>query len=142
MKIKKAIVYGGFNIRKPSKITVGQGSVIGHGVTLDGRNGIVIGKNVNFSSEVMVWTMQHDYNDPLFSAQGGPVIIGDYAWVSARAIILPGVTIGEGAVVAAGSVVTRDVASYAVVGGIPAKKIAERMTGLNYDPSVGALPFV
>lgn len=143
MKINKAIVYGTFYIRRPSKISIGEGTVIGHGVTLDGRNGITIGKNVNFSSEVMIWTMQHDYNDPEFGPSGGPVVIGDYAWISARAIVLPNVTIGEGAVVAAGAVVTKDVEPYTVVGGIPAKKIADRNRDLQYSPvNGGGLPFV
>jgi acetyltransferase-like isoleucine patch superfamily enzyme len=101
--------------------------------TLDGRNGITIGKNVNFSSEVALWTLQHDYNSPTFATSGGPIVIGDRAWISFRATILPGVTIGEGAVVAANSVVTKDVPPFTVVGGIPAKKIGERTTDLSYD---------
>ena len=143
MKINKAILYGTFHIRKPSKISIDEGTVIGHGVTLDGRNGITIGKNVNFSSEVMIWTMQHDYNDPSFGAAGGPVVIHDYAWISVRAIILPNVTIGEGAVVAAGAVVTKDVEPYTIVGGVPAKKIGERNNNLDYVPAFGGgSPFV
>lgn len=143
MKINKAVIYGTFHIRKPSKISIDEGSVIGHGVTLDGRNGITIGKNVNFSSEVMIWTMQHDYNDIGFCASGGPVVIEDYAWISVRAIILPNVTIGRGAVVAAGAVVTKDVEAFTVVGGIPAKKIANRNHNIQYSPTQnGALPFV
>jgi acetyltransferase-like isoleucine patch superfamily enzyme len=143
MKIKDAIIYGGFHIREPSKISIGKGTIIGHGTTLDGRNGIIIGENVNFSSEVMVWTMQHDYNHPSFPPVGGEVVIHDYAWISVRAIILPNVTIGEGAVVAAGAVVTKDVEPYTVVGGIPAKKIALRNKDLDYTPaSGGGLPFV
>ncbi len=144
LKVEKgAIIYGSFHIRRPSKITIGSGTVIGHKVSLDGRNGITIGKNVNFSSEVMIWTMQHDYNDPDFGAEGGEVIIEDYAWISARTIILPCVTIGEGAVVAAGAVVTKDVEPYTVVGGIPAKKIAIRNKNLRYSPASNkGLPFV
>lgn len=108
MKISlKAVLYNGFKISKASKIEIGTSSVIGHNVTLDGRAGIDIGKNVNISSEVMIWTEQHDYNDPNFKIVGGKVIIEDFVWISARAIILPGVKIGKGAVVAAGSVVTK-----------------------------------
>ena len=143
MKIDKAILYGMFHIRKPSKININEGTVIGHSVTLDGRNGITIGKNVNFSSEVMIWTMQHDYNDPDFGASGGPVVIHDYVWISARVIVLPNVTIGKGAVVAAGAVVTKNVEAYTIVGGIPATKIGERNKNLHYNPSkMGGLPFV
>jgi len=143
MKLDNAVLYSGFHIRKLSKIRIGKHTIIGHGVTLDGRNGITIGENVNISSEVMLWTMQHDYNDSNFSASGGPIIINDYAWISARAIILPNITIGKGAVVAAGSVVTKDVEDYTVVGGIPAKKIANRNKNLEYSLSdFGVTPFV
>jgi acetyltransferase-like isoleucine patch superfamily enzyme len=142
LQMTGAILYGGFHIRSPSSITIGKGSVIGHGVTLDGRNGITIGKNVNFSSDVMIWTMQHDFNCPNFSAEGGPVVVHDFAWVSVRAIILPNVTIGEGAVVAAGAVVTKDVAPFTIVGGIPAKKIGTRSQKLKYNPSKNSLPFI
>jgi acetyltransferase-like isoleucine patch superfamily enzyme len=142
-KISKAVLYGGFHIRSPWNISIGNGTVIGHGVTLDGRNGIAIGENVNFSSEVMIWTMQHDYNSPDFCASGGPVVIEDFVWISARAIILPNITIGKGAVVAAGAVVTKDVEPYTVVGGVPAKVIATRNCDLDYSPSkMGSLPFI
>ncbi|WP_345969908.1 hypothetical protein WCX72_11610 [Sulfurimonas sp. HSL1-6] len=143
MRINNAIIYGTFHIRAPHKISLDEGTVIGHGTTLDGRNGITIGKNVNFSSEVMVWTMQHDYNDKKFCSSGGPVIIEDYAWISVRAIILPNVKIGKGAVVAAGAVVTKDVPPFTVVGGIPAKKIADRSKDLEYSPAQnGGLPLI
>jgi maltose O-acetyltransferase len=61
------------------------------------------------------------------------VIIGDHVWIAYRAVILPGVTIGEGAVVAAGAVVTRDVEPFPIVAGVPAKKIGERNRNLDYQ---------
>lgn len=143
LRMDGAVLYGGFHIRKPDRIVIGAGTVVGHSATLDGRNCLSIGKNVNISSEVMIWTMQHDYNSPGFCATGGEVVIGDYAWLSARAIILPGVRIGEGAVVAAGAVVTQNVPDYTVVGGVPAKVIANRTRELNYCPAkMGVIPFV
>lgn len=69
------------------------------------------------ATEVMIWTAHHDYNDVHFGVRGGEVVIGDYCWICARAIILPNVKIGEGAVVAAGAVVTKDVEPWSVVGG-------------------------
>jgi len=103
----------------------------------------LIGQNVNISSEVMIWTMQHDYNSHDFRAQGGSVLVEDYAWISARVIILPGVVIGKGAVVAAGAVVTKDVPEYSVVGGVPAKVIGCRNHNLCYIPAkMGVLPLV
>jgi acetyltransferase-like isoleucine patch superfamily enzyme len=128
----KATIYSGAEIRRPECIVIGDGTIIGHDAKLDGRHGICIGKNVNFSTGVWIWTAQHDYNDPAFGDIGGTVTIGDNAWLSCRVTILPNVTIGEGAVVAAGAVVTKDVEAYTVVGGIPAKKIGERSRNVEY----------
>ena len=137
-----AILYGGFEIRSPRKLRIGADTVIGHRATLDARGGLTVGKNVNLSSEVMIWTAQHDYRDSEFGTMFKPVAIEDYAWLGPRCIILPGVTIGEGAVAAAGAVVTKDVEPYTVVGGVPAQKIAERPKGLNYNPASSPIPFV
>ena len=89
----------------------------------------------------MIWTAQHDYRSRTFAAAGGPVVIEDFVWLGPRAIVLPGVTIGKGAVVAAGAVVTKDVAPYAVVAGVPAVKVRERPHDLDYVPAEGLLPF-
>ena len=143
MKISlHAVLYSGFKISKASKIEVGSNSVIGHNVTLDGRAGIRIGKNVNISSEVMIWTKQHDHSDSKFKIVGGKVIIEDYVWISARAIILPGITIGKGAVIAAGSVVTKTVEPYSIMAGVPAKIIGKRGKNMKYNPSKPFLPFI
>ncbi len=143
MKIGSSVIYGKFRIRMPSKITIGNGSVIGHYSSLDGRNGLSIGDNVNISSEVMIWTMDHDHNSSSFKTSGGPVRINNHVWVSTRAIILPGVELGEGSVVAAGAVVTKNVEKFTVVGGIPAKEIGKRNKDLKYSPlDSGALPFI
>ena len=136
------VLYGGFEIRSPRKLKIGANTVIGHRATLDARGGLMIGKNVNLSSEVMIWTAQHDYRDPMFGTVFKPVALGDYAWLGPRCIILPGVTIGEGAVVAAGAVVSKDVEPYTVVGGVPAQKIADRPKGLHYNPSEQPIPFI
>lgn len=69
--------------------------------------------------------------------------IGDYAWLCSHCIILPGVTIGEGAIVASGAVVTKDVEPWTVVGGIPAKEIAKReQKDYDYRPGAYWVPFV
>lgn len=139
---RTAVLYGGFEIRSPRKLKIGEGSCIGHRATLDARGGLTIGRNVNLSSEVMVWTAQHDYRDPGFRTVFEPVMIGDYVWLGPRCIILPGVTVGEGAVVAAGAVVTKDVDPYTLVGGVPAQKIADRPKDLNYNPVENPVPFI
>lgn len=133
---EKAVIYYGTEIRSPQKIKIGKGSVIGDNSILDGRNGIIIGENVVFASNVRIWTEQHDHRDPWFrceTQEHKPVIIDDRAWIGSHTIILHSVHIGEGAVVAAGAVVTQDVPPYTIVGGIPAKKIGERNRDLKYE---------
>jgi len=128
-----SVIYGGAELRDPWNIVIGEHCSIGHRAILDGRVGLHIGDNVNLSTGVWIWTLQHDPQSPSFATEGGPVVIEDYAWVSCRAVILPGVTVGRGAVVAAGAVVTKDVAPYTIVGGVPAKVIGERTTDLTYE---------
>lgn len=103
-------------------------------MVFDGRRGLEIGNNVNISSDVSIWTLQHDHRDPYFECkpEGGKVVIGDRVWLGSNVIVLPGVTIGEGAVCCAGCVVTKDVEPFTVVAGIPAKKVNERPKDLYY----------
>ncbi len=138
---KTTVIYGGAEIRDPEKIVIGEHSIIGHYAILDGRCGIHIGENVNLSSGVWIWTLQHDPQAADFGVLGGPVVIEDYAWLSCRTVILPNVRIGRGAVVAAGAVVTKDVPPYAIVGGVPARVIGERNRNLTYELSSAYQPF-
>jgi maltose O-acetyltransferase len=117
----------------PERIVVGEHVIIGDSAFLDGRSGLSIGDNVNLGSHVSIYTREHDVNSPTFAETGAPVVIGDRAWVSSHSIVLPGVTIGEGAVVAAGAVVTKDVEPYTIVGGNPAKLIGRRSSDLTYQ---------
>ncbi len=118
--------YQGFHIRSPKGISIGEGCSIGPKILLDGRMGLTIGKNVTIAYEAIIWTLNHDYSDIHFCGKGAPVVINDYAWICSRSIILPGITIGEGAVVASGAVVTKNVPPYTVVAGIPARVIGQR----------------
>jgi maltose O-acetyltransferase len=123
---KNVRLYAGFHIRNPKGIVLEDGVSIGPKVLLDGRNGLTIRKNAVIGYEAIIWTMNHDYNDVNFRTNGGPVEIGENAWVCSRSIILPNIKIGEGAVVASNAVVTKDVPPYTIVGGIPAKVIGHR----------------
>lgn len=113
-------------------LRIGANSAVNRRCYLDARMGIVIGDNVNVSPEVYILTYQHDPQSPTFASYGAPVVIEDHAWIGVRAILLPGVRIGEGAVVAAGAVVTRDVPPYAIVAGVPATVKKERTRDLAY----------
>lgn len=132
-------------IRNPTGLCIGKGSIIGDNAILDARAGLIIGDDVNLSSDVQIWTYQHDYRDPFFSCNPGhygKVIIGNRAWIGPRVIILHSVKIGEGAVIAAGAVVTKDVPPFTLVGGIPAKIIGKRPQNLKYHFNGKACSFL
>ena len=113
-------------------LRVGEQSVINAKCRLDTRGGISIGNKVSLSQEVIVLTGYHDVATSSFAGREKPVVIEDYVWVGTRAMILPGVTIGRGAIVAAGAIVTKDVAPYTVVAGVPAQFVKMRPTELDY----------
>lgn len=123
----------GLEFRYPSNISIGKNSVINKNVLLDGRGGkLIIGNNVDIAQETNIWTLGHDVHDDFHKDKGSNVVIEDYVWISSRVTILPGVKIARGAVVAANSVVTKDVEAMTIVGGIPAKKIGTRKSKLKY----------
>lgn len=115
------------------KIFLGERNVINRGCMLDGRKFTIrIGNDVSIGPEATIFTLGHDPQSPGFDDRGGDVIIEDRVWIAYRAVILPGVRIGEGAVVAAGAVVTRDIEPFTIVAGVPAKKVGERNRNLDY----------
>jgi acetyltransferase-like isoleucine patch superfamily enzyme len=114
-------------------LSIGERSVINFGSLLDGRRyPIVIGEDVSIGPEAAILTLGHDPRSSVFADCGGPVTIADRVWIGYRALVLPGVCIGEGAVVGAGSVVTRDVPPFTIVAGNPARVIGERPRLLTY----------
>lgn len=123
---KNSTIHVGARFFEPRGITIGQGTIIGDRATLDGRASLIIGDHVDIASEVMIFNSQHDIHHPEFVPVEKPVEVEDYVFIGPRAIILPGVKIGKGAIVAAGAVVTKDVPPLTVVGGVPAKEIARR----------------
>lgn len=113
-------------------IAIGDNTVVNRYTYLDGRVPLTIGNNVNISHYTLIQTLTHDPQNPDFVCLCKPVVIEDHVWIGARAIISPGVRVGEGAVIGAGSVVTRDVEPYTIVAGNPARFIKERSRELRY----------
>jgi acetyltransferase-like isoleucine patch superfamily enzyme len=135
---KVAILRGTTGVR-PERISIGNHCIIGFQCFLGGEGGIEIGDNVNLASFSVLLGGAHDINSPTFDAVLRPTVIEDYVWIATRAIVMSGVRVGRGAVVAAGAVVTRHVPPYHVVGGVPARQIGERnpeacQYEFNYQP--------
>ena len=116
----------------PHRIMVGDYSHINRECFLDGRAGITIGSRVSISHRVSIITGSHDVNSKSFKGVFKPIVIEDYVWIGIGATILQGVKVGQGAVIAAGSVVTKDVEPYSIIGGIPARVISTRNPDLDY----------
>lgn len=101
---------------------------------LDGRGAnLSIGDNTDIAQEVNIWTLTHDVNDSMHRVYGKPVTICDHCWIGARVTVLPGITIGRGAVIGTCSVVTKDVPPLAIVAGNPAKVIGKRENPLEFE---------
>lgn len=125
-------IHRGFRSYRPSGVRVGNCTTIGRDVLLDGRMGITIGQNVSIAEQVMLLTLEHDPNSPWFESRGASIVIEDRVFIASRAILLPGVHVGFGAIVGAGAVVTHDVPAYTIVAGVPARSIGERTHDLQY----------
>lgn len=124
-------IAGGVRIDHPENVWLGQGCFVGERCILYGYDKITIGDNVLIAPDVLMITRNHVFSDiavPI-REQGyrqAPITIEDGVWIGFRAIVLPGITIGRGAIIAAGAVVTNDVPAYAIAGGVPARLIKRR----------------
>lgn len=125
-------------INKPENITIGDGTFIGQNVTLNAIADITFGEDCAIAAGSYFMTWNHVIDDRTVELrqtgkESAPIHVEDGAWVGYDAIVLPGVTIGTGAVVAAGALVDEDVPPWTVVGGVPAEPLAVRTDdGLEY----------
>lgn len=129
---KDSSIHRGCRFFHVGKFEMGDNSVVNFGCYLDNRRGIKIGNNVGIAHNTKIYTLGHNLESPEFETKGGSVTIEDNAFVFSNAMIMPGVTIHEGAIVLAGSVVTKDVEAWTIVGGNPARKIKERQRKIAY----------
>jgi maltose O-acetyltransferase len=113
-------------------IVIGSYSGIGVNARLNDAGGITIGDNVMMGPDVVILSQNHRFDDTRrpMRVQGfekSPVIIEDDVWIGLRVVILPGVRIGRSSVVGAGAVVTKDLPSSSIAGGVPAKVVGKRV---------------
>lgn len=125
-KIGKSLVYRSVKIFAPWELEIGDWSCVGPRVEIYNKARVTIGNNSVISQDSYLCTASHDISSPRMKLLTKPISICNDVWIAAKATILPGVSIGDGAVVGAGAVVTKNVEPWTVVGGNPAKVIKKR----------------
>lgn len=130
---ERSFIFMGAEFDTRGHFKLGDHSTINQDCRLDNRGDLEIGNNVSISANVCILTADHDPQSATFAGRNRPVRIADYVFVGTRAMILPGVTLARGAVVAAGAVVTKDVGERMIVAGCPAKQIGLRDADLSYQ---------
>lgn len=132
LKIGKSNIHMGVFFLSPWRIVIGDNCNIQMGCLLDGRGELLIGNNVDITYGVRILTEQHDIDDPDYATQMKKVTIEDHSIIGSYALILPGVTVREGCVIGAGSVVVKDTDEYCLVAGNPAVKKRQRKKDIKY----------
>lgn len=115
------------NVKYPWNLSIGDYSWIGENVWLDTLATVTIGKHVCISQGAYFCTGNHDWSDPAFGLVVKPIVIEDGAWVGARAMVLPGVSVKNHSIVAAGAVIAKDSKPYMIYAGNPAVEVKERV---------------
>ena len=137
---KHTVICRRADILFPMGLDLADHVAVGWFVDLDARGGITVGHDTNISSHTKFITGSHDIDDPQFTASFLPITIGHHCWIGTGAVVLQGVAIGDGAVVAAGAVVTKDIPAFEVWGGVPARFIRKRNPECEYR--INGAPFL
>lgn len=119
-------VYPSARVWAPWNLICDEASAVADEAIIYNPATVHIGSHAIVSQQAYICGATHDYQDPAFPLHAYPVRLGPYSWVCARATVQPGVSLGAGAVLALGSVATRDLDPWCVYGGIPARKIKDR----------------
>ncbi len=127
-------IYPGAIIWAPWNLVCGEECGVGDGAILYSQALITLGKRVVISQGTHLCTGTHDYESEGFELFAKPITVGDHAWIAAESFVHPGVTVGEGAVIGARSVVTRDVPPWMVCAGNPCKPIKPRIMNRSQQP--------
>jgi putative colanic acid biosynthesis acetyltransferase WcaF len=116
----RARIWAPWNLNSAEKTTIADDAIVYN------PEPVTLGSHAIVSQQAYLCGATHDYEDPEFPLIAFPMSIGSYAWVCARATVQPGVHVGEGAVLALGSIASKDLEAWTVYGGIPARKIKAR----------------
>ena len=119
-------------ISDAANVSIGSNCAIGQFVYLDGRGGLTIGNNVNISGRTSIYTASHNHKSPRWEYIKSKTVIDDNVWIASNSVVIQGIHIGKGSIVAAGSVVVKNVENFDIVGGNPAKKISKRSRNIQY----------
>ncbi|MBK7410249.1 MAG: colanic acid biosynthesis acetyltransferase WcaF [Saprospirales bacterium] len=124
---KGVVVKPSVQIKFPWKLSIGDHSWLGEHVWIDNLEQVTIGSNVCISQGALLLTGNHDYKKPSFDLIVQPIVLEDGVWIGARSVVCPGVTARSHAVLAVGSVATKELEAYGVYQGVPAEKVRERL---------------
>lgn len=139
---KGVVIKPGARIKFPWRLEVGDHSWLGEDVWIDNLAEVTIGADCCLSQGAYICTGSHDWSRPSFDLLTKPITICDGAWIAARAVVGPGVTVGEGAVLGLGSTATKDLEAWQIYLGVPAMPVAERRArpeAASGDPGVDAI---
>jgi len=132
------VIKPGVRVKYPWLLRVGKHSWIGEDCWIDNLALVSVGNNVCISQGAHLCTGSHDWSDPSFSLIARPIYIHDGAWVCVKAIIAPGIVVGEGGVVAAGAVATKSIPPYKIYAGNPAEYRSERRLSTDSEAAIQA----
>lgn len=137
------VVQSGARIFSPEKVSIGSNCNFAQDIIITGGGGVSIGDWVGFGPDVKVWSVNHRFDDPdkpwqLQGHEAKPVVIEDDAWLAAGVFVMPGVTIGKGAIISAYAVVNKSVPPYSIVAGNPARVIGWRKAPAGTQPGAEA----
>ncbi len=123
---KDLVIKNHVTIKFPWKLTVGDNVWLGENCWIDNLDNVVLGNNVCISQGALLITGNHDYTKPDFPYRNAPITVEDGAWVGAKAVVAPGVTIASHSILSLGTVITKDTEPYCIYQGNPGVKIKER----------------
>ena len=123
------VIKPGVRVKYPWRLSIGDDCWLGEDCWIDNLADVRLGNNVCVSQGAYFCTGNHDWTDPSFSLIVKPIVLQDGAWAGAKAVLAPGVTLGECAIASAGSVVTKDIPSFEIHGGNPAAFLKQRRVG-------------